>query len=211
MEAAQEVYEWCQQEGYRVQILVNNAGFGYAGAFTDYPYTFYDNLMKINMVAPVNLCRLFLDDLQSFSDGYILNIGSAAAYANMPYKTVYAASKKFLYGFSRSLREELRYTNVSVSIICPSGVATNESVLQNVKDIGFFARISTTTPKVIAKKAVNGMLKRKATIVPLFATKLYVGLVRILPNSIMTRIIGNKLRKSEVQLYKTPQEQSEKE
>lgn len=209
--AAQEVYDWCQENQYKVQILVNNAGFGYAGSFSSYNYQFYDNLMKINMVAPVNLCRLFMDDLKSFPKGYVLNIGSAAAYSDMPFKSVYAASKKFLYGFSRALREELRLTSVSVTIICPSGVATNKSVLQNVKDMGFVARISTSTPEFIADKAVVGMFKERSVIVPLLVTKLYVGLMRLLPGKFMIRMIGNKFRKSNVQLYKTPQEQNKKD
>ncbi|MCB0738572.1 MAG: SDR family NAD(P)-dependent oxidoreductase [Bacteroidetes bacterium] len=206
--SAQEVFDWCNKEGYKVQILVNNAGFGYAGAFESYNHEFYDNLMKINMVAPVNLCRLFLDDLKSFSRGYILNIGSAAAYSDMPFKTVYAATKKFLYGFTLALREELRDTGVSLTIICPSGVATNASVMQNVKDMGAVARLSTTTPEHIAHKAVKGMFARKTVIVPLAITKLYVGMVRLLPRGIMLRMIGNKFRKSKVKLYKTPQQQN---
>ena len=85
------------------------------------------------------------------------------------------------------------------------------TVMQNVKDVGFLARISTTSPEHIAHSAVKAMFARKPVVVPLFVTKLYVGLVRLMPRSIMTRMIGNKFRRSKVRLYKTPQQQNEQE
>jgi len=61
--AAQTIYEYCKRNDIKVQILINNAGFGYAGCFDSYSVEFLDKLMRLNMVAMVNLTRVFIEEL----------------------------------------------------------------------------------------------------------------------------------------------------
>ena len=110
--AATRLYDWCHENDINVQILVNNAGFGYTGRLNSYSIAFLDKLVHLNIVAVVNLTRVFIDDLAKYDEAYILNVGSIASYYDTPYKAVYAASKRFVYSFSRAIRAEFKSLGV---------------------------------------------------------------------------------------------------
>lgn len=199
--AAQTIYDYCKEQDIQVQILINNAGFGYAGSFDSYSVAFLDKLMRLNMLAMVNMTRVFIDDLKSQKCAYILNVGSIASYYDSPYKAVYAASKKFVYSFSRAIRAELFHQGVSVTVLTPAGVMTNENVKMAADAIGWTAKLISYTPEEVAKKAIDGMFKKKAVIIPGFFNKIYIGLRKILPNSLTIYMICRQFRKKGVPTY----------
>ena len=108
------LYDWVVKNGFVVNILVNNAGYGLGGAFERYPVDEHLNMMRVNMEVPVALCSLFLPQLKQQQQSYILNIASSAAYQAVPYLSVYAATKSFLLSFSRGLQYELKKSTVSI-------------------------------------------------------------------------------------------------
>lgn len=192
-EAAQEVLAYCQANQLAVNMLINNAGFGSSGAFDTAKSAFYEKMIQLNVLNTVVLTRLFIPELQKHQSAYILNTGSAAAFFDMPYKLVYSATKSFVYSFSRALRMELRsYTNISVSVICPAGVTTNEEVRQRTQQMGWVAVKTSLEPEFVAKQAINGMLARKALILPGLVAKIYFIASKVIPYqlkmSILTRI-----------------------
>src|SRR5579871_6799972 len=123
--AAQKVFDWCNQKKYSIEILVNNAGYGLSGLFEKYSVDENTNMMHVNMLAPVQLCQLFLPMLKQQNKSYILNIASSAAYQAVPYLSVYAASKAFMLSYSRGLRQELKNTSVSITAISPGSTDTD--------------------------------------------------------------------------------------
>lgn len=200
-ESATEVHSWCERNQLEVSILVNNAGFGYSGKFDAYDIGFLDTLMKVNMVAMVNLTRLFISNMLKLSEAYILNVGSIASYYDSPYKAVYAASKRFVFSFSRAIRQEYLGTSVSVSVLTPAGVMTNENVKSAAEALGWSAKLISYTPEEVAKKGVKGMLDRKARIVPGVFNKIYVGLRRVLPYRLQLVMISKHFLHKEVPIY----------
>jgi short-subunit dehydrogenase len=184
--AALKIYDWCTTNNYKVQALVNNAGYGLSGAFEKYAAQDHIDMMHVNMNVPVELCRLFLPGLKEHSKSYILNIGSSSAYQAVPGLTVYAASKAFVLSFSRGLRKELNNTAVTVTCICPGSTDTN---FVNQAQIGEKARKLAEkvnmTPQKVASIAVAAMLKRKVEVIPGFINKAGAILTWLLPKSIL--------------------------
>ncbi len=199
--AAKTIYDFCKKENINVQILINNAGFGYAGRFDTYSVDFFDKLMNLNNVAMVKLTRYFIDDLKKLGEAYVLNVGSIASYYDTPYKAVYAASKKFVYSFSRAIRAEFLPLGVSVSVMTPAGVMTNENVKSAADALGWKAKIISYTPEEVAKKAINGLFARKAVIIPGAFNKVYISLRKIIPNSFSIKMIASQFEKKEVPVY----------
>jgi short-subunit dehydrogenase len=119
--APAHLFNWVQGNGYQVNILINNAGYGLGGAFERYSSDEHLAMMRVNMQVPVALCSLFLPQLKHQQQSYILNIASSAAYQSVPGLSAYAASKAFVRSFSRGLAHELRKTNVSVTVVSPGG------------------------------------------------------------------------------------------
>ena len=115
------------RDGGPVDLLVNNAGLVFGGAFLDMPLEKHLTTYRVNTLGLVAMTHAFLPDLIAGSDGHVVNIASASAFIGLPFGTTYASSKWAVLGFSESLMLELElqgHHHVHVSVICPSYVAT---------------------------------------------------------------------------------------
>lgn len=190
-DSPQAIYDWCQSKGYSVNILVNNAGLGNSGAFLSRDDSFYFGQMQLNMVALVMLTHLFLPAMKTHKKGFILNVGSMASFFDIPYKGIYAATKRFVYSFSRSLRKELEDTNIGVTILCPAAVLTNPDVIQRDKEMGQASKASQQSPEEVANYGLDHMYKGKPVAIPGFMPKAYWILGKILPYPMKMRMLAN--------------------
>ena len=105
-----------------VDVLVNNAGFGWAGPVAETPDV--ERLVAVNLVAPIALARAFVPAMVAAGRGHIVNVASIAGYVGPRDEAVYAATKGGLIAFSESLRHELRGTGVGVTLVAPGVIAT---------------------------------------------------------------------------------------
>lgn len=108
----------------RVDVLVNNAGEGWAGAFSEINPLRAELLVRTNLLAPIRLTRALLPPMLERRSGHIVNIASIAGHVGVRDEAVYAATKAGLIGFSESLRYELQGTGVGVSVVSPGIVRT---------------------------------------------------------------------------------------
>lgn len=110
--------------GGDVQVLVNNAGMGFEGSFDAMPPERIDELVAINLVAPMRLSRAVLPSMVERGRGRIVNVGSIASHVPVRGEAAYAATKRGLAGFGESLRSELAGTGVGVTLVSPGVVRT---------------------------------------------------------------------------------------
>ena len=187
-----KIYEWTKHENIKINILINNAGRGHLGNFLDYPYEFYEELIRLNIESVVLLTRLFLPDMKKMEQSYILNLGSVASYYPMPYKIVYAGSKMFIYSFSRALSEELKNTNVHISILCPGPILTSQEVIARIRYGGFWGKASSMKAQKVAYLAMKNMFKKKKVIIPGIINKLFILSNKLFSTNFKQRIISKK-------------------
>lgn len=186
--ATHDVYNWVNNNDYKINILINNAGMSFEGPFEECSQEFYEKTMLLNMIALVSLTRLFITAIKATENGHILNVGSVASYFPLPYKSVYSASKMFVFSFSRSLREEFRKTSVSISVLTPGPVVTNRRTALSAIEKGKLAQMMHSKLNYVAKYAVSGMLKKKAIIRPGFLSQSVFWLEKILPTPIKLKL-----------------------
>jgi short-subunit dehydrogenase len=105
-----------------VDVLVNNAGAGWAGRFVETPDL--ERLVDVNLVAPILLTRSLLPGMLERGRGHIVNVASIAGYVGPRGEAVYSATKGGLVAFTESLRQELRGSGVGVSLVAPGAIAT---------------------------------------------------------------------------------------
>lgn len=172
---------WCKEMNVEINILVNNAGIGYQGNFSDFDASFYKDLITLNVVALTMLTRELLPDLKLRKNAHILNVSSFGGFYPMPFKSVYAASKSYVTTFSEALHEELKNTSVSVTTLCPAGVDSFDDSSRRIEKIGWVAKLGRLKPSEVAETAVNGMLKRRRRIIPGAINVLFHYLTRTLP------------------------------
>jgi short-subunit dehydrogenase len=108
----------------RVDLLVNNAGAGWAGDLAAMPLDLAERLVTLNLVAPVRLTRLLLPGMLERGGGHLVYVTSIAGATGVAREAVYAATKAGLATFADSLREEVAGSGVTVSVVVPGVVDT---------------------------------------------------------------------------------------
>jgi uncharacterized protein len=108
----------------RVDVLVNNAGFGWRGRLTDMPEEEVDSMVDTNLKGVIWTTQAALPHMLEAGYGVVINVASVVGFRAMPYSAVYSASKHALVGLSHALRGELSGTGVKVSVVYPGTTAT---------------------------------------------------------------------------------------
>jgi uncharacterized protein len=117
--------EAIRQRGLHVDVLVNNAGYGYAGAFSESSIDTQLGMIDLNDRALVELTHIYWSGMLASRSGGVLNVASTAAFQPGPLMAIYYASKAFVLSFSEALWEEARGTGVRVSCLCPGPTVSN--------------------------------------------------------------------------------------
>ncbi len=147
-----------------LHILINNAGYNARGAVETVPVDELLRVVDVNLRAPIALCRLALPALRRAGGGAIVNVASLAGKMPLPDEAAYSAAKFGLRAFSFALAEELRGSDISVSVVSPGPVKTPFifSQPESVPDIVFSQPMSTAeeVARVIADCAQRGQRER---------------------------------------------------
>lgn len=162
-----EARDWAEKIAgeYSVNILINNVGTGGSRAFETADLDYLLRILHLNILCTTILTKTLLPNLQAHTPAHILNIGSMAGFTPTAWKTVYPASKAYVHTFSKSLREELKGTGVTVTLAAPGAMATNPEITQRIEKQGFFGRATLKSTSDIARKYVDGMLRGKRLII----------------------------------------------
>lgn len=165
-DAARELWS-AATAGGPIDILINNAGFGYFRRFNEVDWSPDAELIQLHMTSLVALARCFVDAHKaSTKPAHMLNIASTGAYQSVPNMALYAASKAFVRNFSEGLHDEHRGTPLSVTCICPGGTETAFHATSGGGDYSWIANASTKSAEFVAQAAVRAMLAGKRTVVP---------------------------------------------
>lgn len=179
---------------FPVNMLINNAGIGGTALLIQSPMESIDRIIQLNIRATTTITRIMLPYLLNHPQSYIMNIASMAAFTPIAYKTVYPASKAFISSFSLGLREELRHSSVSVSVVYPGAILTNSNVSQRIIALGRKGRIGLLPTSEIANIALRYTLEKKAVIIPGTWNRINYTLMRLLPVNIRLKIISGAIK-----------------
>ncbi len=107
-----------------VEVLINNAGFGYYGTVEETPWEVVERMFAVNILAMIHLVQLVTPGMRRLGRGHIINIASVAGHIAAPPLTVYSATKFAVVGFSEGLRRELEPHGIHITVISPGPVRT---------------------------------------------------------------------------------------
>ncbi|MEM8602149.1 MAG: SDR family oxidoreductase [Bacteroidota bacterium] len=176
--AAEALYERVTEAGHEVDVLINNAGFGYVGPFADQAAAGVEGMATLNMTALTVLTRLFLPAMAARGHGGVLNVASTASYQPIPLMSVYAATKAYVRSFSEALAAEVRDSGVAVTCLCPGPTATAFADEAGMSDK--FFRVAETAEKV-ASVGLDALLQGKRTVVSGLTNKVGAVASRLVP------------------------------
>lgn len=163
--AAEEVYNQVMSMNLEIDILVNDAGQGVYGRFTDTDLREEIDIIQLNVVALVTLTKLFLKGMVARNSGRILQLASLVSKIPSPLMAVYAGTKAFVYNFSQSLANELADTGVTVTTLQPGPTDTdffNKAGAENAKVV---REGDLADPADVAADAYKALLKGERKVV----------------------------------------------
>jgi len=132
--------------------LLNNAGFGSAGAFAELDAERESALVELNVAALVRLTRGLIGPMLARREGGVLNVASTAGFQPVPFMATYAASKAFVVSFTLALASELDGTGVRAMALCPGPVQTGFQAAAG------FARPALPLAVLSTRKTIEGAL-----------------------------------------------------
>jgi uncharacterized protein len=180
---------------YSVDQLINNAGVGGTARFEESTPAYLDRIIHLNIRATTMMTRMMLPELKTHTKSLIMNIASVAAFGPLPFKTIYPASKAFIYSFSRSLSRELRGSGVQVVVVTPGPIVTNPDVAMRIIKQGALGRIGLLTAGNITRLALDGADNGKEVIVPGFINRLNRFIGWLTPESWRLSLMDKVLQK----------------
>lgn len=184
-------------------VLVNNAGVGLTGEFSDYTLADWDWIIDVNVKGVINGCHFLAPEMIKRQSGHIVNVASGLGLVAAPDMSAYCTTKFAIVGFSESLRSEMARHKVGVSAICPGIVNTNitqsmkvasgeqNQIRENASKL--YSRRNYTPDRVAAK--ICRAVERNKGLVPVCPeTHIAYGLKRVIPSmaaGVVARLSGS--------------------
>jgi uncharacterized protein len=181
--APDEIFAELQRAQIHVGILVNNAGFGFHGAFADLDWPKQAAMVQVNITALAHLTHLFMKPMMARREGRILNVASTAAFVPGPFMAMYYASKAFVQSFSLALSEELAGTGVTVTSVCPG---MTRSQFQSRSGIRRQESFPLMEPDVVARISYRSLMQGRRVVITGWMNRLFVFLSRFVPARLVT-------------------------
>ena len=177
------------QQGLTVDVLVNNAGYGHAGAFAGSDRATQLGMVDLNDRALVELTHVYWPGMLERGRGGVLNVASTAAFQPGPLMAVYYASKAFVLSFSEALWEEARGTGVKVSCLCPGPTVSKfrERAGTGETRLGKTSRPMESMP--VAKMGYDAFQKNERVKVTGGLNVLMSSLVPLLPRAVVLKLV----------------------
>jgi short-subunit dehydrogenase len=170
-----EVYDEVKAKGIEINVLVNNAGHGIYGEFSETDLRKELSIIQLNISSVVVLTKLFMQDMIKRGEGKILNTSSIASQSPGPWQSVYHGTKAFVQSFTEAIRYELKDKGVTVTALLPGATDTDffrKANMESSKIVQDESKLSD--PADVAKDGYEALMAGKDMVVSGLKNKLNV-------------------------------------
>jgi len=196
-DAAKSVFEAVTQKNITIDLLINNAGFGTYGSFSESSLPKQLEMIQLNIMALVDLTYQFLPQMQQRGSGAIINLSSIAGFQPLPYMSVYAATKAFVLSFSEALWAENQDKGVKVIAVCPGPTKTNFFDIAGFEELATGSRENqrSATPESVVRDALKALEGHSSTVVTGgLPNQIIVNLPRFLRRDTLVKLVEQQFR-----------------
>jgi uncharacterized protein len=186
-----QLAEQIKQRGLDVDVVVNNAGYGHAGALTSSDLATQIGMIDLNVRALVELTYHFWDAMLAKKRGGLLNVASTAAFQPGPLMANYYASKAYVLSFSEALWEEARGTGVHVSCLCPGPTESKfrERAGTGKTRLANASKVMASAP--VARMGYEGFKRNKRVVVTGMSNRFIAGFGKFIPRATLLSMVRN--------------------
>jgi len=187
-EAASELYEQLAELDLRIDILVSNAGILLFGELADTDPFQANRILQLHVTTPTLLALYFGRDMRARGQGHVLFVSSACTWSDFPGITLYGSTKRYLRSLAAALRAEIGPWGVNVTCLAPGAVSTglygdSEGAAARGAKLGLFSQ-----PSSVARKALRGMFRGKALVLPGAGAKLVAAVAALTPRWVIRMV-----------------------
>lgn len=183
--AAEELFAWTEQEGIKVDVLINNAGIFSFCDILNTPIERIQRVIYLHDITSTLSCRLYAADMIKRGGGRILNMSSFSIWMPYPGLSLYSASKAYLKSFSVAFAKKVKDKGVTVTAICPAGIATDLYGLSPaLQRFGLKTGI-LMSPESCARRSLNGMFRSQRCKVPDWWFRLFIPICQLVRGPLM--------------------------
>jgi uncharacterized protein len=179
--------------GIDIDILINNAGFGYKGLFLGADRKTYLDMIALNMSVLTDLTYAFMPAMVHKQFGGVLNVASMAGVRSIPYFAVYASSKAYVLNFTEALWQEYKGSGVHISALCPGPVETEFFEVSGYNPSGADAR-SIQTPEAVVDAAIKGLIRNKPIVPTSWLLRVLTAIQVIIPRKIGLWVLEKNMK-----------------
>lgn len=195
-QADEKLFKETEKHGMQVEWLINNAGFGSLGDFARLNLERELEMIELNILALVALTHRYLQPMRQRKSGTIINVASTASFQPIPFFATYAATKAFVRSFSEAIAEENRPFGINVMALCPGPTDTGFFDASNINDNvkSAMTQKGMQTPEEVVEAALSAVKSGNSQVIPGWLNYFLARSVNVIPNSLITRAIGSRLR-----------------
>ncbi len=187
---AEKLVAMVERENIKIDLLINNAGFGEFGYFKETDWHKELEMMNLNMVTLTFLTKVFVRKMVNKDKGNILNVASIAAFQPGPLMAVYFATKAYVLSFSEAVASELQGTGVSVTVLCPGPTVSGFQKAAHLDSSAVY-KGKLPTSREVAEAGYKALKTGKVVVVPGFKNKMLIQLLRLMPRFVVRNFIRN--------------------
>jgi short-subunit dehydrogenase len=193
--AANEVYLETQKLNIQIDVLINNAGFGAYGLFTETDWQKEMDMIQLNVTALTQFTKLYLPAMVQRKSGKIMNVASTAAFQPGPTMAVYFATKAFALNFSEAIQNEVSDKGVTVTTLCPAATETGFQAAGAMEDSGLFKGRKLPSAKDVAIFGYDAMMEGKSLAIHGTMNAIMAHTVGLMPRKLVAKVSRKLLSK----------------
>ena len=183
--AAEELFAWTESEGIKVDVLINNAGIFSFCDILNTPIERIQRMIYLHDITSTLNCRLYAADMIKRGGGRILNMSSFSIWMPYPGLSLYSASKAYLKSFSVAFSKEVEAKGVTVTAVCPAGIATDlYGLSRKLQRFGLRTGI-LMSPDSCARRSLNAMFRGQRCKVPDWWFRLFIPICQLVRGPLM--------------------------
>ena len=205
LNSGRSLYNQIKSKNLKVDLLINNAGYGRWGTYHEVEMDDYVDMIQLNITSLSELSHLFIPDMISRGGGGIINVGSVASLTPVPYSSVYAATKAYVLSLSEGLRYEYRDFNIKIMALLPGATVSNFGQVATAKSDKLRERLNKRsksatgtvfqTSHEVAVECLDGFIKDKQFIIPGKGNRRTALITKLLPRTKVLNTVGSLFKK----------------
>lgn len=186
--SAKEIYDETSRQNIQVDYLINNAGFGNHGMFSETDWNKELQMINLNITTLTHFTKLYMPEMIKRKGGKILNVASTAAFQPGPLMSIYFATKAYVLSFSEAVNNEVKDKGVSITALCPGATESGFFSAADMVDSNLVKGRKLPSSKEVAEFGYASMMKGKTVAIHGLLNQIMATSIRFTPRAWVVKI-----------------------